>query len=90
MASCWPSWISCLYRTLPRYADVGQEVPEAVLVQRPLAARDQEPPLLYSGARLPAEFVEKAAAFLRAAGLFSDGGYLHCPTDAAKARITDG
>ena len=54
------------------------------------AARDQEPPLLYSGARLPAEFVDQAVAFLRAAGLFSDAGYLHCPTEAAETRITDG
>ena len=33
--------------------------------------------------------VEKAAAFLRAAGLFPDAGYLHCPTEAAETRITD-
>jgi hypothetical protein len=45
------------------------------------AARDRDPPLLYSGVRLPAEFVERAAAFLRAAGLFPDAGYLGSPED---------
>ena len=41
-----------------------------------VAARDHEPPLLYSGVRLPAEFVERASTFLREAGLFPDVGYL--------------
>jgi len=45
------------------------------------AARDQEPPLLYSGARLPAEFVDQAVAFLRAAALFPHTGYLSVPIE---------
>ncbi len=54
------------------------------------AAQNQKPPLLHSGVRLPSEYVEKAAAFLRAAGLFPDAGYLRCPTEARELRITDG
>ncbi|MBK5290204.1 MAG: dihydrodipicolinate synthase family protein [Acidobacteriia bacterium] len=36
----------------------------------------REPPLLYSGVRLPAAFVEKAAALLRQANLMPTTGYL--------------
>ncbi|MBM4089737.1 MAG: dihydrodipicolinate synthase family protein [Planctomycetes bacterium] len=39
------------------------------------AAQEYEPPLLRGGTRLPAEFVERAATFLRGAGLFPDAGY---------------
>jgi dihydrodipicolinate synthase/N-acetylneuraminate lyase len=52
------------------------------------AARDRELPMLYSGVRLPAEYVEQAAAFLRAAGLFPDAGYLACPASATEAEAT--
>jgi 4-hydroxy-tetrahydrodipicolinate synthase len=39
------------------------------------AARDRQPPLLYRGMRLPAESIERAEGFLRAADLLPDVGY---------------
>jgi len=39
-------------------------------------AKRSEPPLLYGGARLPADFIERAAELLRAHGLFPARGYL--------------
>jgi len=40
------------------------------------AGRRREPPLLYSGARLPATFVDSAAGLLRQNGLMPVRGYL--------------
>lgn len=40
------------------------------------AAVRTEPPMLYSGARLPADFIAKAAELLRASGLLPTHGYL--------------
>ena len=53
------------------------------------AARDQEPPLLYSGVRLPTEFVEQAAAFLREAGLLPYVGYLSGTVEGEEAKTLD-
>jgi hypothetical protein len=39
------------------------------------AASEHEPPLLYSGVRLPAAYVKKASGYLDAAGLFPKEGY---------------
>jgi dihydrodipicolinate synthase/N-acetylneuraminate lyase len=39
------------------------------------AAGDRQPPLLYRGVRLPAEYIERAEDFLRAADLLPDLGY---------------
>lgn len=40
------------------------------------AWHDHKPPRLYSGARLPAPYIERAASLLRAENLFPDRGYM--------------
>jgi dihydrodipicolinate synthase/N-acetylneuraminate lyase len=39
------------------------------------AARDYQPPLLYRGVRLPADYLDRAEQFLRAADLLPEAGY---------------
>ena len=47
-----------------------------IMAHGPAAAAGIEPPLLYSGVRLPATYIQQAANFLRAADLLPDAGYL--------------